>query len=223
PIKLVHNIVLSMPSPTSAEKVRAAAKQFAREKFGGMHRYAMALHTHQEHPHVHLLVKAEREDGLKRLHIDKAMLREWRDDFARARRERGVPAHATSRAARGKNKGPLRDGALRAVRGGRSSFMREKVLGIARELGSSGAVRDPATARLRQTRRALVDGWLRIASALDAQGETFLASEVRVFADVLPRVRTDREQLAARLAAHLKQGKPERQERVRDRSLERTR
>ena len=34
PIKLVHNIVLSMPAPTPPHKVLAAAKVFAREKFG---------------------------------------------------------------------------------------------------------------------------------------------------------------------------------------------
>ncbi len=37
----------------------------------------MALHTHQQHPHVHLAVRAEALAG-PRLHIDKAMLREWR-------------------------------------------------------------------------------------------------------------------------------------------------
>jgi hypothetical protein len=224
PIKLIHNIVLSMPSPTPPEKVRAAAKQFAREKFGGMHRYAMALHTHQEHPHVHLLVKAEREDGLKRLHIDKAMLREWREDFARAMREQGVPAHATSRAARGRNKGPLRDATLRAARGGRSSFMREKVLSVAEEIARLGAVRDPANARLRKTRGTLIDDWLNIASKLEAQGETFLASEVRSFADALPPVRTDREQLAAKFTDHLKSERlGPKEPPVRDRILERTR
>jgi len=45
--KLVHNIVLSMPSPTPPEKVLAAARQFAREKFTSKHRYAMVLHTDQ--------------------------------------------------------------------------------------------------------------------------------------------------------------------------------
>ena len=57
-IKLVHNIVLSMPAPTPPGKVLAAARTFARERFGLNHRYAMALHTHQQHPHVHLVVKA---------------------------------------------------------------------------------------------------------------------------------------------------------------------
>jgi hypothetical protein len=44
PTKLVHNIVLSMPAPTPPDKVLAAARQFAREKFR-QHRYAMVLHT----------------------------------------------------------------------------------------------------------------------------------------------------------------------------------
>jgi hypothetical protein len=43
------------------------------------------LHTHQQHPHVHLVVKAENELG-QRLHIDKQLLRDWREDFARLMR-----------------------------------------------------------------------------------------------------------------------------------------
>jgi hypothetical protein len=50
PLKLAHNIVLSMPRPTPPDKVLAAARVFAREHFGAKHQYAMALHTHQEHP-----------------------------------------------------------------------------------------------------------------------------------------------------------------------------
>jgi type IV secretory pathway VirD2 relaxase len=106
--KLVHNIVLSMPSPTPADKVVAAARKFAREKFALQRRYAMVLHTDQQHPHVHVVVKAESEEG-RRLHIDKAMLRAWRDDFARLMREQGVAANATPRVIRGRNKGKTRD------------------------------------------------------------------------------------------------------------------
>jgi hypothetical protein len=66
-VRLVHNIVLSMPAPTPADNVLAAARTFARETFGLQYRYAMALHTHQQHPHVHLVVKAEDDHG-RRLH-----------------------------------------------------------------------------------------------------------------------------------------------------------
>jgi hypothetical protein len=149
-IKLVHNIVLSMPAPTPPEKVLAAAKTFAREKFGLKHRYAMALHTHQQHPHVHLVVKAESEDGRRRLHIDKAMLREWREDFARMMRDQGIAANATSRVVRGQSKRAVRDAAYRA-KGRQSSYaLREQIQSVATELSKTGTIRDPAHSRLRQ-------------------------------------------------------------------------
>jgi hypothetical protein len=81
PPKLVHNLVFSMPKGTPADKVLRAAQVFAREKFALKHRYAMALHPDQGHPHVHMVVKAVSEQGV-RLYIRKPMLREWRRDFA---------------------------------------------------------------------------------------------------------------------------------------------
>lgn len=61
--KLVHNVVLSMPPGTPSTKLLAASREFARETFGMQHRYAMVLHTDQDHPHVHLAVKAVSEEG----------------------------------------------------------------------------------------------------------------------------------------------------------------
>src|SRR5579863_3076775 len=131
-IKLVHNIVLSMPAPTPPEKVLAAAKTFAREKFGLKHRYVMALHTHQQHPHVHLVVKAERENGRGRLHIDKAMLREWRQDFAQMMREQGIAANATPRSVRGQTTRATKDAFYRTRQRGQSYALREKLDGVVR-------------------------------------------------------------------------------------------
>ena len=224
-IKLVHNIVLSMPAPTPSHKILAAAKVFAREKFGATYRYAMVLHTHQQHPHVHLVVKAEAEVGRRRLHIDKAMLREWRQDFARTMREQGVSANATSRSARGETKHALRDAAFRAIRGGRSDSIRAKAQGIAKELSATGTIRDPARGKLLETRKAVVTGWLGIAATLDAQGEIVLAGDVRYFANHLPKVLTDRERLAKDFLAFVSRQKSKNREKelVRDRMLERTR
>ena len=224
-VKLVHNIVLSMPSPTPPDKVLAAARVFAREKFGVKHRYAMALHTHQQHPHVHLVVKAEGIEG-RRLHIDKAMLREWREDFARMMRDQGIAANATPRAVRGQGKKGMPPAAYQTRRHGRSHALRARVESIARELQSTGAVRDPAHNKLAEIRKAIVAGWKAVADALDGQGEIALAGEVRSFATRLPPVLTDRERLAVEFIRHVKAERAARtrgDERARDGTEERTR
>jgi hypothetical protein len=82
PPKLVHKLLFSMPAGTPPQKVLAAVKAFTREEFGAKHRYAMVLHTDEPHPHVHMVVKAVSEKGV-RLNIKKATLREWRQEFAR--------------------------------------------------------------------------------------------------------------------------------------------
>jgi len=83
-----------MPRGTPSPKLLAAVRDFAREEFALKHRYAMVLHTDQDHPHVHLVVKAMSEEG-RRLNIRKATLWEWRRDFARHLRAHGVAANAT--------------------------------------------------------------------------------------------------------------------------------
>ncbi len=96
--KLVHKIVLSMPAPTPPEKVLAAARAFAREKFGVRHRYAMALHTDQAHPHVHLGRESRRRvrkaPAHRQAHAE-GMARGLRADHERAgdRRERDITRH----------------------------------------------------------------------------------------------------------------------------------
>jgi len=224
-VKLVHNVTLSMPAPTPPAAVLAAAKAFAREKFGAKHRYAMALHTHQRHPHVHLVVKAEGIDG-RRLHIDKAMLREWRQDFARMMREQGIAANATPRSVRGQTKRAAEDVFYRTQRRGHSYALREKLDGIVRELRATTPITDPARARLLETRRAVVEGWSAVASKLEAQGEIVLGGHVRYFAMHLPPVLTDRERLAEQFIRYAKarrSPKTQGDDRVRDRTLELTR
>ena len=100
------NIVLSMPKGTDALAVKRAARDFAMREFAD-HQYVMVLHTFEtdpdpepsEHPHVHLCVKAVALDGV-RLNPRKADLQRWREGFARALREHGVEAAATTRTQR---------------------------------------------------------------------------------------------------------------------------
>jgi hypothetical protein len=100
PPRLVYNLIFSMPPGTDPSKVQRAVKKFVATEFESKHRYAMALHTDEPHPHVHLVVKARSEQG-ERLHIKKATLRHWREKFAENLRELGVAANATERTGRG--------------------------------------------------------------------------------------------------------------------------
>lgn len=187
-----------MPHPTPPEKVLAAARAFAREKFAGQHRYAMVMHTDQQNPHVHLVVKAEDNYGRK-LHIDKPMMREWREDFARLMREQGIAANATPRFVRGRNK---RWGGFQARRHGTSTPLLERIEDIAKELAQTGTICDPARGKLIEMREAIIGSWMKTADALDAQGEVVLAGEVRHFASHLSSVLTDKERLAIDLLRH---------------------
>ena len=223
--KLVHNIVLSMPFPTPPQKVLAAARVFGREKFGTQHRYAMVLHTDQKHPHVHMVLKAESEDG-RRLHIDKEMLRHWREDFARMMREQGVAANATSRVLRGRTRGKMKDAIYRSHQRGASDAIRNRVNDVVTELRANGTIRDPARDRLIGTRKAVVSAWMRTAEQLEAQGEIELGREVRYFARHLPPVLTDKERLAIQLLQHAQAQRVQsvdNREGVRQRDHERTR
>ncbi len=100
PPRLVHKLVFSMPAGTSPRKVLGAVQNLCRDEFALKHRYVMALHTDEPHPHVHVILKATSEQG-KRLNIKKAHLKEWRVKFAAHLRELGVAANATPRMFRG--------------------------------------------------------------------------------------------------------------------------
>lgn len=162
PVKLVHNLILSMPAGTSPDKLYAASKEFAREQFALKNRYAMVLHTDQEHPHVHLVVKAMGEDG-HRLNIRKANLREWRSEFARHLRAQGVAANATERAVRDQGRAPKSDGRYRAdLR--RGDLKRGDELGVVSASSARAAgPTTPAFGISKSTRQAVAAGWQAVA------------------------------------------------------------
>jgi hypothetical protein len=197
--KLVHKMIFSMPAGTPPNKVMAAVKDFAREEFGAKHRYAMVLHTDEPHPHVHMVVKAIGYDGT-RLNIRKAMLRDWRRQFARHLREHGVPANATERAVRGVTKPQQIDGIYRAERRRDSTHWRRRTEAVRRAMTPDGEIRpEPEKAQLLETRRRVVQGWNEVAHDLERQGQAELALAVRSFVKQLPPVRTEREWIRDRM------------------------
>lgn len=142
PAKLVHNIVLSMPAGTPAAGVLQASRAFAREQFALKHRFALALHTDEPHPHVHLVVKAMSEQG-RRITIRKETLREWRQQFARHLRAQGIAANATERTVRGVTNLRKLDGIYRATRAGRSTHMRARAESVSAALRAGNMQTEP--------------------------------------------------------------------------------
>jgi hypothetical protein len=100
-------LALDIPVAHDPLAVQAAAVELAQREFDG-HRWAWAFHSHQGHPHVHLIVRVEGRRG-KRLDPRKADLHRWREVFAQALRDRGIAADATHRMVRGtvKNAEPI--------------------------------------------------------------------------------------------------------------------
>jgi hypothetical protein len=200
--RLVHKIVLSMPAGTPSKSVLGAVREFAREEFGARHRYAMALHTDEPHPHVHLVVKAVSEQG-ERLNIRKATLRAWRQSFAEQLRRQGIAANATERAVRGEYAKAQRDGVYRTAARRESRHLR---------FGKPRNPNPPAT--LAATRQQVVAGWEAVTAQLAAEGHGDLAWYTLRFIEAFPPLRTEQE-LRAR------EGRASKEPRVRE--LERSR
>jgi hypothetical protein len=198
PPKLAHKLIFSMPAGTPPEKVLKAVKNLAREEFGLTHRYAMVLHSDEPHPHVHMVVKAMSEQGV-RLHIRKATLREWRREFARHLRALGVAANATDRGVRGESRSPKLDGIYRAELRGESRHTRERADAVAAELSKGNLRVEAGKGRLLKTRKEVERGWWAVSDILVAEGRLELAQQLRQFVERMHPPLTDREHLAADL------------------------
>jgi hypothetical protein len=202
PTKLVHNVVLSMPAGTPPAKLLAASREFAREEFALKHRYAMVLHTDQDHPHVHLVVKAASEEGT-RLNIRKATLRSWRQQFAAHLRAQGIAANATERAVRGQVRASVRDGIYRTALRGQSTHQQARLERIAQAAPNGRAVPDPGAARLQETRRAVVKGWHAAADRALEDGLPHLAEQIWKLIGGMPPPWTEDERLRSELSARV--------------------
>ena len=202
PPKLVHKLMFSMPPGTPPDKVLGAVRNFAREEFHGQHRYALTLHTDEPHPHVHLVLKAVSEQGV-RLNIKKATLRHWRSEFARNLRLLGVEANATERAVRGETRKAEKDGIYRASQRGDSTYVRAQAEAVAAELLKRNARAEPGKRTLVETRRQVENGWHSIAVLLSNDGHHDLANDVQRFIDRMPKPMTEHELIADKLTGKI--------------------
>lgn len=200
PPKFVHKLMFSMPPGTPANAVLTATRNFLREEFALKHRYAFVLHTDEPHPHVHAIVKAVSEQGM-RLNIRKATLREWRATFARQLREQGIPANATECAVRGVTRVRKTDGVYRASLRGESTHMRQRVELASTEL-VRGRIHMEGKAGIVATRERVKKGWEAVRLLLLRQGDIEIASRVSRFVGEMMPPSTEAELLARELLEH---------------------
>jgi hypothetical protein len=225
PLHPTFNLIFSMPAKTAPDKLLDAVQAFAREHFAG-YQYVMALHTPEteparkndrspEHPHVHVILRAEDENG-QRIYIRKGDLRVWREDFAARLRARGIDANATSRAERGRS--------LKAVCGAEWHIEKRNQEKIAR--GEAAEPSKAKAARLREAAQELQEGrtepksWelamaarrrdvmremAQNAARLRQEGDTELAEQVERFMQDMPHVDTERRQMQRALIEQVKQ------------------
>lgn len=198
PPRMVHKLIFSMPQGTPPDKVLEATRNFAREEFGLQHRYALALHTDEPHPHVHVVVKALSEAGV-RLNIKRATLRAWRQQFAQHLRAVGVEANATERVARGETQIQKLDGIFRAAARGESTHMRKRYRDVGAALAQGQYRAGSMETRIVRTRGLVVDGWRAVARTLSAQGEETLAREVQSFIAGFREPKSEQQQIADHL------------------------
>jgi type IV secretory pathway VirD2 relaxase len=200
PPKLVHNIIFSMPPGTRSDKVLQAVRKFALNEWQLKHRYAVVLHTDDDHPHVHVVVKAVSEQGV-RLNIKKATLRAWRQQFAANLRELGVAANATERAVRGATKTYRSDGAYRAEKREGSTLAQDRERRVIREWSEGKLTFGAGEEKLKRTRDAVLDGWRGVSARLKADGEHELGARVDSFLAQMPPAKTKKRLLLERSRA----------------------
>lgn len=198
PPRLVHKVLFSMPAGTPPAKVLTAVQNFCREEFAFKHRYAMALHTEEPHPHVHVVIKAISEQGV-RLNIRNAIRRQWRADFARHLRALRVPANASDRFVRGETSPQKSDGIYRSSERGESTHMRNRAEAVARELAGGELRVNPGKTELLATRIEVLRAWQVVSDILVRQRQSGLAAQVRQFAHRMPEPMTEKGWIAAKL------------------------
>lgn len=200
--RLVHKIIFSMPARTPPSMVLESVRDFAREEFALKHRYLLALHTDQPHPHVHMVIKATSEQG-HRLYIRKSTLKEWRHEFAKHLRHHGVAANASERAVRGSTTPRMRDAMFRIfrdVRGGRYSPHMDAKLQTAEQVRlMTDPESEKGARRLKATRHEVERGWRSAAAVLAQQGEHELAASILEFTRQMPPPLTEQQRIAERL------------------------
>lgn len=201
-LNLAHSFVASMPPGTPAKPVFEAASRFARRAFAGTD-FLIAKHEDEPHPHVHLSVRAQRDDG-SQLVFRPLDFNRLREAFASALRDQGLEAEAAPRALRGVAVKSLRRRTQLMQRdflAGRADEPRHVAIRIDEafaEARSEIHAERPWEARIKAVQQRVRDNYLRIADGFDQMRDEEsrrLAVALRRFVLEMDRPLTRRERL----------------------------
>lgn len=208
------NVIFSMPAGTPRKEVTEAVRQFAAETFAN-HQYLFATHNDEDHPHVHVIVKASPLKGRKRLNPRKADLQKWRELFAAKLIGQGIEANATPRAARGVTKKATQQAVIHINE--RSQTDRARQPARVTQGQTQAAVDElngkpkpePFKPLLIEQRKQVLTEYGMVARELQkgTESDRALAVAVTRFAQTLPPVQTQHEKLVAELQKAQEQGK----------------
>lgn len=224
------NIIFSMPAKTDPGKLLRAVQAFARDHYS-RHEYVMALHTPEtepgrkkdkspEHPHVHLILRAEDLDG-QRIYIRKGTLRIWREAFAEQLRAHGIEANASSRAERGVSFKKMSNAEWHitrrfeeAVANGEKAHPPIAKAGrlrqAAQELAEGHTEPKPWEIAMAARRRDIMRNLSASVAKLRDEGDHTLADQVERFMQDMPPVDSERRTMQGALVEQLKKRQQDR-------------
>ncbi len=170
------SLVFSVPGFIKAKNkdVLDAVRELAKDELSWNYRYAFALHTDTDNPHVHLDVLCAGHDG-KQFHMSKQTSRDLRAGFANKLRSRGVEVAASSRHSRFKPLSPLSGNGYYAGRRGKYS----------------PAAKEYETKKVNEARKV----WQRAGVKAGLEGDEELSKKIGKH--LASDIKADREQTAA--------------------------
>lgn len=226
-MNLAVSLVASMPPGVPHKPVFEAAADFAQGSFT-KNAWLLARHDDEAHPHVHISVRAQSDDGLQ-FHPGPAEFRQMRERFAQNLRDHGIEAEAAPRWARGKaikaqdRQVYLMERDFREGLGPEPHYAAKDAAEAFQIARGRDAFERPWEQRLKERHREVRKAYLSIAEALERLGsieDRTLAGQLRGFVERMQPPLTRRE-LLVREAADLELRRNLGREVSRQRSLSR--
>lgn len=180
------SMILSMPTGTDPELLKAAGLDFAKAELANRS-WVASLHVDRDHPHVHLTIARRDHDG-RRFHPNRDDLFRWRQRFAEKLRDRGIEANATPARARGIDPKHEPIAAVKMREKGQIPQIDKSRIARAQRLHKQG-VDDPVFAMLADRQAAVRATYIRSITELSVSpsaADQLVAKSLERFVETMP-------------------------------------